>query len=78
MLYTVVTVLHIITVTIKVPSFGDVNTLFQIILLKQTLISGSQFLTKSANNTHRKTVSHYIKKYINLQQMLLQSFLKCL
>ena len=43
MLYTVVTVLHIIAVTIKVPSFGDVNTLFQIILLKQTLISGSQF-----------------------------------
>ena len=43
MLYTVVTVLHIITVTIKVPSFGDVNTLFQIILLKQILISGSQF-----------------------------------
>ena len=43
MLYTVVTVLHIVTVTIKVPSFDDVNTFFQIILLKQTLISGSQF-----------------------------------
>ena len=27
--------------------------------------------------THRKTVFHYIKKYINLQQMLLQSFVKC-
>ena len=43
--YTVVTVLYIITVTVKVPSFGDVNTFSQIIILEQTLISGSHFLT---------------------------------
>ena len=47
--YTVATVFYIITVTIKVPSFGDVNTFSQIIL-EQTLISGSPFLT--GNNKH--------------------------
>ena len=43
--YTVVNVLYIITVTIKVPSFGDVNNFSQIIIFEQTLISGSHFLT---------------------------------
>ena len=43
--YTAATVFYIITVTIKVPSFGDVNTFSQIIILEQTLISGSPFLT---------------------------------
>ena len=48
--YTVATVFYIITVTIKVPSFGDVNTFSQIIILEQTLISGFPFLT--GNNKH--------------------------
>ena len=48
--YTVATVFYIITDTIKVPSFGDVNTFSQIIILEQTLISGSPFLT--GNNKH--------------------------
>ena len=34
-----------VTVTIKVSDFGDINTFFWIILLEQTLISGSHFLT---------------------------------
>ena len=46
--YTAATVFYI--VTIKVPSFGDVNTFSQIIILEQTLISGSPFLT--GNNKH--------------------------
>ena len=43
--YTVATVFYIITVIIKVPSFADVNTFSQIIILKETLISGCPFLT---------------------------------
>ena len=41
--YRVVTVLYIITATIKVLSFDDVNTFFQIIIWEQILISGSHF-----------------------------------
>ena len=39
----VATVCYIITVTIKVPSFDDVNTFSQVILSEQTLTS--YFLT---------------------------------
>ena len=43
--YKVAIVFYIITVIIEVPSFADVNTFSQIIILKQTLISGPPFLT---------------------------------
>ena len=45
--YTLATVFYIITVTIKVPSFGDVNTFSQIIILEETLIYGSPFLNRN-------------------------------
>ena len=48
--YTLATVFYIMTVTIKVPSVGDVNTFSQIIILEQSLIYGSPFLNR--NNKH--------------------------
>ena len=74
--YTVGTVFYIITVTIKVPSFGDVNTFSQIIILEQTLIYGSPFLTR--NNKHYILETLFpITNDINLQKMFIRSFLKC-
>ena len=66
--YTVATVFCII----KVPSFGDVNIFSQIIILKQTLISGSPFLTANNKNKHHTLSKPFpITNDINFRQMFL-------
>ena len=73
---TLTTEFYIITVTIKVPSFGDVNTFSQIIILEQTLIYGSPFLTRN-NKYYILETLFPIPNDINLQKMFIRSFLKC-